>query len=114
MLSGLVRPLGRLIAAIPPPIAGAMLAGVLLPLCLAPVKAVAKVPLLVVPVVLVWALVGRLARPWTVPAALVAAVVGIVVTGPGLGGADLAPRSPGPHRGSTRRRWWVSGCRCSW
>ena len=60
----LVRPLGRLIGAIPPPIAGAMLAGVLLPLCLAPVKAVAEVPLLAVPVVLVWAVVGRLARPW--------------------------------------------------
>ena len=41
VLSGLVRPLGRLIEVIPPPIAGAMLGGVLLPLCLAPVRAAA-------------------------------------------------------------------------
>ena len=41
---------GAAIGAIPPPIARAMLAGVLLPLCLAPVKAVAEVPLLTVPV----------------------------------------------------------------
>jgi benzoate membrane transport protein len=91
VLSGLVRPLGRLIGAIPAPIAGAMLAGVLLPLCLEPVKAVAEVPLLAVPVVVVWAVVGRFARPWAVPAALVVAAVDIVVTGPGLGGANLAP-----------------------
>ena len=91
VLAGLVRPLGRLIAAIPAPIAGAMLAGVLLPLCLAPVRAVAEVPLLAVPVVLVWAVVLRFARPWAVPAALAAAAVGLILTGPGLGGADLAP-----------------------
>ena len=91
LLSGLVRPLSRLIAAIPPSIAGAMLAGVLLPLCVAPVRAVTEVPLLAVPVVVVWALVGRFARPWAVPAALVVAAAGIVLTGPGLGGADLAP-----------------------
>jgi benzoate membrane transport protein len=91
VLCGLVRPLGRLIEVIPPPIAGAMLAGVLLPLCLAPVQAVAQVPLLAVPVVVVWAVVGRFARPWAVPAALLAAVVGIVATGPGLAGADLGP-----------------------
>jgi benzoate membrane transport protein len=90
-LSGLVRPLGRLIEVIPPPIAGAMLAGVLLPLCVAPMKAVAEVPALAVPVLVVWAVVGRFARPWSVPAALVAAVVGIVVTEPGLGGAELVP-----------------------
>jgi benzoate membrane transport protein len=91
VVSGLVRPLGRLIGAIPPPIAGAMLAGVLLPLCLAPVRAVAEVPLSAVPVVAVWAVVGRFARPWAVPAALVTAAVGLVATGPGLGGVDLAP-----------------------
>jgi hypothetical protein len=111
VLSGLVWPLGRLIAAIPPPIAGATLAGVLLlPLCLAPVKAVAEVPLLAVPLVLVWALVGRLARPWAVPAALVAAVVGIVVTGPGLG------RRPRPHArldDTTVRPGDAGGCRAA-
>ena len=41
VLSGLVRPLGRAVAAIPAPLANAMLAGVLLPLALAPFKAIA-------------------------------------------------------------------------
>src|SRR5580698_4897093 len=37
VLAGLYRPLGRWVAAIPAPLANAMLAGVLLSLCLAPV-----------------------------------------------------------------------------
>jgi benzoate membrane transport protein len=91
VVAGLVPPLGRLIAAIPAPIAGAMLAGVLLDLCLAPVRALADVPLLAAPVIAVWALAGRFARPWAVPAALVVAVVLIASTGPGLAGVDVAP-----------------------
>ena len=90
-VSGLVAPLGRAIAAIPPPLAGAMLAGVLLELCLAPVRALVDVPWLAAPVIVVWALVGRFARPWAVPAALAVAVALIAATGPGLGGLDLAP-----------------------
>ena len=53
VVAGLVGPLGRLVAAIPGHIAGAMLAGVLLPLCLAPVHALAQVPLLAAPVIAV-------------------------------------------------------------
>jgi benzoate membrane transport protein len=68
-----------------------MLAGVLLELCLAPVKAVAEVPLLAAPVIVVWAVVGRFARSWAVPAALAVAVVLILATGSGLHGADLTP-----------------------
>ena len=69
-----------------------MLAGVLLPLCLAPVQAVAEVPTLAAAGVLVLGGVLRFARPWAVPAALVAAVAsGSCSTGPALGGADLAP-----------------------
>jgi benzoate membrane transport protein len=90
-VAGLVPPLGRLIAAIPPPLGGAMLAGVLLELCLAPVRALADVPWLAAPVIVVWALVGRFARPWAVPAALAVAVPLVVATGPGLGGLDPAP-----------------------
>src|SRR4051794_24389195 len=74
VVAGLVRPLGRLIAAIPGPIAAAMLAGVLLDLCLAPVRALHDVPLLAAPVIVVWALVARFARQWAVPAALAVAV----------------------------------------
>lgn len=87
VVAGLVPALARLVAAIPSHVAGAMLAGVLLPLCLAPVRAVAEVPLLAAPVVVVWVLVGRFARAWAVPAALVVAVGLIVLTGPAVVGA---------------------------
>jgi benzoate membrane transport protein len=81
--SGLFRPLGRWVAAIPPPLANAMLAGVLLSLCLAPVRAVAETPALGLPVVLTWAVVARLRRLYAVPAAvLVAAALIAVATRP--------------------------------
>lgn len=90
VVAGLVPVLARLVAAIPAPVAGAMLAGVLLPLCLAPVRALAEVPLLAAPVVAVWAVLARLARPWAVPAALAVAVVLIATTGPvDLGGPPV-------------------------
>ncbi|MDP9796908.1 benzoate membrane transport protein [Catenuloplanes nepalensis] len=93
VLAGLFAPLGRWIAAIPAPIAGAMLAGVLLDLCLAPVRAVAEVPALAVPVIVVWALLFRFARLWAVPVALVVAAAGIALTAPagGLGAVSLWP-----------------------
>ncbi|MGZ6707118.1 MAG: benzoate/H(+) symporter BenE family transporter [Solirubrobacteraceae bacterium] len=74
--AALWRPLGRLIAAIPAALASAMLAGVVLPLCIAPVRAVIALPDLAAPVVVAWALLYRFARRWAVPGALgVAAVV---------------------------------------
>jgi benzoate membrane transport protein len=91
VVAGLVPAVGRLIALIPVPIASAMLAGVLVELCLAPVRALAEVPLLAAPVIAVWALVGRFARTWAVPAALVVAAGAIGLTGPGLDGVALAP-----------------------
>jgi len=71
--AGLWRPLGRLIAAIPAPLANAMLAGVLLSVCLAPVRFAADSPLAAAPIVLVWAALLRLSRRWAVPGALLAA-----------------------------------------
>ncbi|HEY0815503.1 MAG TPA: benzoate/H(+) symporter BenE family transporter [Pseudonocardia sp.] len=91
VVAGLVGPLGRLVAAIPGHIAGAMLAGVLLPLCLAPVHALAQVPLLAAPVIVVWAVVGRFARAWAIPCALVVAVAGILLTGGVPTGVAIAP-----------------------
>lgn len=91
VVAGLVGPLNRLVAAIPGHVAGAMLAGVLLPLCLAPLHALAQVPLLAAPVIAVWALVGRFARAWAVPAALAVAVGGILLTGGVPVGAAVAP-----------------------
>ncbi|MET7747373.1 benzoate/H(+) symporter BenE family transporter [Micromonospora sp. NPDC005367] len=91
--AGLVPPLGRAVAAIPKPIAGAMLAGVLLPLCVAPVRALVEVPRLAGPVVVAWLLLHRYARPWAVPGALVVAVAAIASTssGAGLGAVGLRP-----------------------
>lgn len=91
VVAGLVPPLARLVAAIPPHLAAAMLAGVLLPLCLAPVRALAEVPLLAAPVVAVWPLVARYARTWAVPAALVVAVALIAATSPVDVGVPPAP-----------------------
>jgi benzoate membrane transport protein len=96
--AGLIPALGWAIAAIPRPIASAMLAGVLLDLCIAPVRALLEVPLLAGPVILTWLVLGRLARRWAVPAALVVAVAAILLTEPGgtLGGLTpaLAPTVP--------------------
>ncbi len=81
VLAGVVPWLARLVAAIPRPVAGAMLAGVLVPLCTAPIQALLDVPLLAVPVTLTWALLMRFARPWAVPGALAAAVAAIAASG---------------------------------
>jgi len=80
VLAGLFRPLGRWVAAIPAPLANAMLAGVLLNLCLAPVRAVAEAPALGLPVVVVWAVVARLQRVYAVPASVLVAVALIALT----------------------------------
>ncbi|MET0436546.1 MAG: benzoate/H(+) symporter BenE family transporter [Devosia sp.] len=77
VLTGLFKPLARLIAAIPAAIANAMLAGMLLTLCLAPVTALAEAPLLAAPILLAWMLGLRFARRYAVPIAVV--VTGIVL-----------------------------------
>ncbi|TFC49843.1 hypothetical protein E3T42_13890 [Cryobacterium sp. TMT4-10] len=79
VLSGLWPALGRDITSIPKTIASAMLAGILFPICLAPVTASVQQPLLAVPVVVVWLVVFRLARPWAVPAAMVVAAIGVAL-----------------------------------
>ena len=77
--AGAWKPLGRLIAAIPASIANGMLAGVLLSLCLAPVRAVAAMPAYGLAIVVVWLLVGRWKRLLAVPAAALVAILLIVV-----------------------------------
>lgn len=84
VLAGLWRPLGRLVSAIPMPLASAMLAGVLLPRCLAPVQAVAQAPLSGLAIVLAWALVGQWRRVLAVPAAVLVAGSILAATGPAL------------------------------
>lgn len=81
IVAGFWKPLGRWVAMIPTAIASAMLAGVLMGLCLAPVKAAATAPEAALPVILVWAIVARLKRLWAVPAAVLVAVIVVVMQG---------------------------------
>lgn len=79
--TGLIRPLGALVARIPDGIAGAMLAGVLLPFCLKGAGAAQAAPALVLPMVALFALV-RLKNPaMAVLAALAAGLVLAFATG---------------------------------
>ncbi|MFM8894359.1 MAG: benzoate/H(+) symporter BenE family transporter [Actinomycetales bacterium] len=71
---GLIRPLGRLARSIPLPLANAMLAGVLLPLCLAPVRGLEQAPTVVGVLILVWILLIVLTPRWAAPGALAAAL----------------------------------------
>ena len=81
-VAGLWKPLGRAVAAIPAPLANAMLAGILFTLCLAPVRAVAEQPVAGLAIVLAWAVVARLNRLLAVPAAVVVAVGVIAASAP--------------------------------
>ena len=80
VLSGLWKRLGELISAIPLPLASAMLAGVILPLCLAPFEAVAQFPILGLAVVGTWAIVARMNKLLAVPAAVLVAGLLIAFT----------------------------------
>lgn len=93
VLVGLWPALGRLIARIPKPISSAMLAGILFPLCLAPVQAAVSIPLLAIPVIVVWLVLYRLAPRWAVPAAIVLAVMLLLFTvdTSSMAGATLLP-----------------------
>ena len=96
LLAGFFPPLGALIARIPPSIAQAMLAGVLLPLCVAPFTGLLSDPWGVAPVLVVWLVAARLLPRWAVPLAFVAAtvviVVGIVQSGARVDATTLVPR----------------------
>ena len=93
-LSGLLRPLTQLVRRIPHAIANAMLAGVLLKLCIAPFADMVSHPWTIGPLVVTWLLLLRLAPRWAVPGALATAVVVMVATGTftQVALADLVPR----------------------
>ena len=75
IIAGLFRPLGRAVASIPTPLANAMLAGVIIGLCFAPIKAIGFNPALGLPIILAWIVVGAFKRLFAVPAALAAFVL---------------------------------------
>lgn len=75
IIAGLFKPLGKAVAAIPAPLANAMLSGVILGLCFAPFKAIAFDPMLGLPILAAWAVVAAFKRLYAVPAALLAFVL---------------------------------------
>lgn len=82
-VTGLLPFLARLVQRIPAGIAQAMLAGILLPLGIAPISALVINPLAVAPVLLVWVLLLRLRPHWAIPGALLTALIVIAVSIPG-------------------------------
>lgn len=74
-LTGLVRPLARAMQRLPAALSAAVLAGVLLPFCLAPVRAVQDLPVQAGAIVLAWLVAMRWAPRLAGPVALLALVV---------------------------------------
>lgn len=107
LLTGAVPRLGRLLAAIPVSVAQAMLAGVLLELCLGPVHGLAADPLPVAPVV-VWLVAQRLLPRWSAPLAFLTAavVIGVHVA---VSGASVDPATLAPRLTLTRPVFTVAG-----
>ncbi len=96
-LTGLWPGLARLVQRIPAAIAQAMLAGILLPLCIAPVAALVAEPLAVAPILLTWLVLTWLRPKWAVPAALAVGLVVIVIwlvqSGTSLPAGAFVPRA---------------------
>ncbi len=91
VLTGLVPQLGALVARIPASLAQAMLAGVLLQICLQVLVGLQRSPVAVGVVVVVWLAGLRFARRWAVPLAFLAAAV-VTVVAAGSAAGPLAPR----------------------
>ncbi len=91
--AGLFKPLSRAVAAIPAPLANALLAGILFSLCLAPVKAMAETPAAAAPIIVVWLVVARFKRLYAMPAAAIVAAALILWSNHGatIAAADLTP-----------------------
>lgn len=90
-ITGLWPALRTLVTRIPTPISSAMLAGVLLPICLAPVLAAARTPLLVLPTIVVWGVLQRLRPALAVPGAMLSTIVVVALT---VGTAPLGLTAP--------------------
>jgi benzoate membrane transport protein len=76
--TGVFGPLRRLVLAVPKPIANALLAGVLMELCVVPVTTLRDRPALAAGIIGTWLVFMRFARRWAVPAAMLVALIEIV------------------------------------
>lgn len=92
--TGLVAPLNRLMLRLPAVLTSAVLAGVLLPFCLEPGRAVTSLPLQAGLIVLAWVITLRFKPAWASPVALAALVVVALALGsqtlPGI--SELGPQ----------------------
>lgn len=80
VLAGLWKPFARAVSAIPASIANAMLAGILITLCLAPLQAIEAEPLLALPIVLAWAIGVVFVRRYAVPLAVLVTIIVLALT----------------------------------
>ncbi|MET0480847.1 MAG: benzoate/H(+) symporter BenE family transporter, partial [Mycetocola sp.] len=94
VLCGLWPFLANAITRIPKPLASAMLAGILFPICLAPIQASVELPLLGLPIVVTWLVLYRWAPRWAVPGAMAVAAVAIALSAgtDWLQSATIAPQ----------------------
>ena len=92
---GFIKPFARAVAAIPSPVASAMLGGVLLNLCLAPIKAVGELPWLMLPIMLAWVVGLKFARRYAVPLAVIATAV-VLAASAKLPPGTLVVAAPSP------------------
>ncbi len=83
--AGLWKPIGRAVATIPASIANAMLAGVLVTFCLGPVKAMGEIPAIAGAVILIWLGFFVFKRLYAAPAAMLAALVAVWISGESAG-----------------------------
>jgi len=90
LAAGLVPVLARAAQAIPPALAQAMLAGVLIPICLVPAREAAAQPGLILPIVAAFLLAGLVHRLAAVPAAVVVTAA-LIWTGAPLPPPQLPP-----------------------
>jgi benzoate membrane transport protein len=89
VVTGAVPAFARWIDRIPAALSGGLLAGVLLPFCLSPVREAVVTPWTVLPLVLVWLVLSRFAPRAAGPVVIVAALVVTVLQG--TAGAALPP-----------------------
>ena len=92
VFAGLWRPLRDLAARIPNALALAMLAGVLVPICVVPFQALGAAPWVAIPIVLTWFVTGLFNRLFAAPAAVLAASAVLITQGDwSMAAGALAP-----------------------
>jgi benzoate membrane transport protein len=104
VLTGLWPRLGALITAIPAPIAQAMLAGVVLQICVTPVRGLAAHPAEVLPILFAWLVLMRVAPRWAVPGAFLVTLGVVAILAAGHAGAH-GPLLPHPVLTAPRLSW---------